>query len=288
MYFLSLIASEGGPQSLWDPTILGFLTVVAGVVLFCGSTYLLLATNVGARLGFQIAIAALSGIMVLLSLLWLTTATPLTSPKGRTPLWNTIPCPDDNKTCGEVASLSEAPIKKIADLANGKTKPITVDQYQSLRSAVDAALVTKKVVGEGEAPEQPYARFDVSAKVLTLAPVDAAGLPNKNGTETLKEYIIGGDAPYLVKLNPKYAAVEFCEKAPQASDTNLNVKPTTPGCDPTKPHKWLLLEYDYGSIRLPNVFYLLGSGSIFAIALYSLHSREKAQRAAAKAALAKA
>ncbi len=288
MHVIALFAAETA-KTLWDPTILGFLTVLAGVVLFCGSTYLLLSTNLGARLAFQVAIAALSGIMVLLSMLWLTTATPLTSPKGRTPLWKTIPCPKDNPTCGEVNDLSEAPISKISDLARGSHQPISVDEYQGLRSAVDAALVTKKVVGDTPPPVQPYARFAVSAMVLTNAPVDAAGLPNKNGVETLREYIIGGDSPYLVKHNPKYAAVEFCEKAPQASDTDINVKPTTPGCDPTIPHKWLLLEYDYGSIRLPNVFYLLGSSTIFAIALYSLHSREKMQRAAAKAAaLAKA
>ena len=98
----AILASEGGPKSLWDPTIIGVLVVLSGLVLFCGSTYMLLATNVGARLGFMLSAAALSGIMVLLSSLWLTTQTPLNSPKGRTPLWSTIPCSADKPDCAVV------------------------------------------------------------------------------------------------------------------------------------------------------------------------------------------
>ena len=47
--------TEQIPKDLWYPTILGILVVVAGVGLFCGSIYLLLGTNLGARLGFLVA-----------------------------------------------------------------------------------------------------------------------------------------------------------------------------------------------------------------------------------------
>src|SRR5258706_15212876 len=77
-------------KTLWDPTIVGILAPVAGVFLLCGSVYLLLSTNLGARLGFLVAAAALSGFMVLLSTLWLTTSTPLESPKGRTAAWKVV------------------------------------------------------------------------------------------------------------------------------------------------------------------------------------------------------
>src|SRR5882762_7008084 len=77
-------------KTLWDPTIVGILAPVAGVFLFCGSVYLLLSTNLGARLGFLVAASALSGFMVLLSTLWLTTSTPLESPKGRTAAWKVV------------------------------------------------------------------------------------------------------------------------------------------------------------------------------------------------------
>ena len=48
-----VLAAEGiKDRDLWYPTILGVLVVLSAVSLFCGSVYLLLATNLGARLGF--------------------------------------------------------------------------------------------------------------------------------------------------------------------------------------------------------------------------------------------
>ena len=129
-----------------------------------------------------------------------------------------------------------------------------------------------------------------SAQVLSQAPVDASGVPNKNGHETLKEYIVGGDAPFLIFHHPKYAAVELCQKLYQPSDAfypgglNPNIKPTQPGCDPKVPHFWMVLIYDYGSIRLPPAMYLLTFLSLFLVSLYALHTREMAERRAAKSA----
>ena len=48
----------------WDPQIRGFLALGVGVVVLIGSVYLLLATNVGARLGFLIAADRLLGLAV--------------------------------------------------------------------------------------------------------------------------------------------------------------------------------------------------------------------------------
>ena len=58
-----------------------------GIGLFCGSIYLLLGTNLGARLGFLVAFTGLMGFMVILTPLWITTASPLNTLKGRIPQW---------------------------------------------------------------------------------------------------------------------------------------------------------------------------------------------------------
>ena len=81
------LASELLHKGLWYPTILGVLVVVAGIALFCGSIYVLLGTNLGARLGFLVAFTGLMGFMVILSLLWTTTSSPLNTIKGRIPQW---------------------------------------------------------------------------------------------------------------------------------------------------------------------------------------------------------
>ena len=103
MGLVRLLAQEGGPKNLWDPTILGVLVVLSAVGLFCGSVYLLLGTNLGARLGFLVAGACLTGFLVLLSSLWITTATPLNSPKGRPPGWKVkevVASPEESKIAG--------------------------------------------------------------------------------------------------------------------------------------------------------------------------------------------
>src|SRR4029079_16718959 len=62
-----LTAGEGPAHpTLWSPTILGVLVVLSAIGLFCGSVYLLLSTNLGARLGFLVAAASFTGFMVLL------------------------------------------------------------------------------------------------------------------------------------------------------------------------------------------------------------------------------
>ena len=290
-HLVAILASEGGPKTLWDPTILGVLVVLSGLVLFAGSTYLLLATNVGARLGFMITASALSGIMVLLSSLWLITQTPLTSPKGRTPLWQTVKCDEPEPKCALVDNLSESSIKPISALARTENpKLLKLEKYQSLRSAVDAMFVRKKQVGEEAVKQSAYATYEQGSEILTLAPVDEKNIPNKNGKETLKEYIVGGKTDMFFWHTTKYAAVEVCAATPQASTTDPNVKPSAPGCDDTKAHKWAIFVYDWGSIRLPPLMYLIGSLAFFGISLYALHTREMAQRriaaAGAKVAMA--
>ena len=90
MTALVVFAQELVPKGIWYPTILGVLVVIAGVGLFCGSIYLLLGTNLGARLGFLVAFTGLADFVMLLSLLWWMSATPLNVPKGRVAQWKVV------------------------------------------------------------------------------------------------------------------------------------------------------------------------------------------------------
>ena len=70
-HLIAEIVEGPAHPNLWNPTILGVLVVLSAIGLFCGSAYLLLATNLGGRLGFLVAFASLTGFMVLLTTLWL-------------------------------------------------------------------------------------------------------------------------------------------------------------------------------------------------------------------------
>ena len=54
----------------WDIAIRGILVVLVGVVVLPGSVYLLLGTNLGARLGFSVAAAGLFGFLTILTAVW--------------------------------------------------------------------------------------------------------------------------------------------------------------------------------------------------------------------------
>jgi len=318
LHVLAVLAAE--KKTLWDPTILGVLTVLSGIVLFCGSVYLLLATNVGARLGFLLSAAALSGIMVLLSTLWLTSATPLNSPKGRISQWLPIQCPAGQTTCADVVRLEDAPIPGFVQLANSETKQkaalIPVSAYSQLRPGFEAALVTKAATPGVTPPKQPYAKFDQSTGVLTQvfdfegtakdldaqaadarAKGDTAGAAKLEAqaalyrqkaadpaTRQLRSYEFGGDTKLLFWHHPRYAAVEYCPAVPASTDPNAKPNPQGLFCDTAAGTRWFLMVYDYGSIRLPPFVYLCCSLVLFLLTLWLLHTRELQQRRDARAA----
>ena len=110
-----LITAVEGPAhpNLWNPTILGVLVTLSAIGLFCGSVYLLLGTNLGARLGFLVAFTGLMGFLLILSTLWITTASPLNTLKGRIPQW---------KVQQVVTDLDKAKVQEVRDIAQKQNK----------------------------------------------------------------------------------------------------------------------------------------------------------------------
>jgi hypothetical protein len=257
MTLISLLAQEGGHKTLWDPTILGFLVVLSAIGLFCGSVYLLLGTNLGARLGFLVAGACLFGFMVLLSSLWITTATPLNSPKGRPPGWKVkevVNSPTDSK----VAAVHN--IKKEGDA-------VSEENLALLRPAVDGALVTKAPVANAPSPPQPLAEFGATTDYL----VDFKGF---------QTFTTGGGSKNLFWHHPEYALVQFCPALEQ--EPLPGQPPPTPVCDPLQPKRFVVMEYDRGSLRQPPWVYFFTSLVLFCLFLLGLHWYEKDARERAK------
>ena len=62
---MTLIALVG-----WDPVITGYLAVLISILVLCGSVYLILATNLGLRLGFLVAWTGLWGWNLLMGIIW--------------------------------------------------------------------------------------------------------------------------------------------------------------------------------------------------------------------------
>jgi hypothetical protein len=258
---MTLALVLGAAKTLWDPTIIGILAPLSGVFLFCGSCYLLLSTNLGARLGFLVAATALTGFMVLLSTLWLTTSTPLESPKGRTAAW---------KVKEVVQNPSDSKIAAVRNLAANAKAADTTDAT-TVRSFLDSAFVRVVPAFGVKPPNQPFARVDQGAQYLT-----------DNPTQHLTTYITGGRDSWYFLHTPEYAVVNFCMTLDQT--VPFGDKPPTPVCDPAQPKQVAVLQYDFGSIRLPPVCYLFGSIVLFILSLLGLHWYEMDERERAKQA----
>ena len=253
---LLTLAAESLHKGIWYPTILGVLVVVAAVVLFLGSIYVLLGTNLGARLGFLIAFTGLAGFMMLLSLLWCTTASPLNTLKGRIPQW-------------KVQEVIASPQKsKTSDVHDIKQKRFQAEATEAanVKAAVDAALVTK-----------------VSTPTVEYTPNDNrfAKFEDVTKYQILQTWEIGGSKPQFWKgeftHTPQYAVVQFCQVLDTSQSQPFGLPPLPPQCDNSADAKagYVVLFRDLGSLRVPPFVAFGMSAILFILGLFGLHWRER-------------
>ncbi|MFN8034955.1 MAG: hypothetical protein U0V73_03370 [Acidimicrobiia bacterium] len=283
MHSALIIASELKHKSLWFPAILGVLVVVAAIVLFCGSIYLLLATNLGARLGFLVAAAGLSGFMIVLSLLWWTTSSPLNTFKGSIPTWKAVEV---------VSAPKDSGVTKVRDIKNAGNKVDTIEAA-NVKAIVDAALVRQTAEPGQELPAgaNKYAAYDDPTAYLVKSTWEIGGRQN------------GWGHIWTRFSHPtQYAVAEFCtatkiDAASQGVPYGLppgatNYDPATGKYDKVTAKcdgdsKYLVLRRSLGSLRVPPMVTFLISSILFALCLLALHWRERdeQERAAAEAGL---
>lgn len=253
MELLILAQEHGGEGTLWDPTILGILVTVAAVALFCGSAYALLATNLGARLGFLVAFTGLCGFLVLLSLLWISTASPLNTLRGKIPAWEVQ----------EVVASPEEASDEMVQTIETDGEEADLSQVAEIRAAVDTALVTVE-----STPTEP-----VEPEVNEFA--EFAEVSDFTVTQTL---VVGGSDPNPLRLEfthtPQFAVAQFCEVT--EPDVPFGEAPPPPECDPASENAgFMVLERNLGSLRLPPTAALGIFSVLFVLGLLSLHWREK-------------
>ncbi|HVF74204.1 MAG TPA: hypothetical protein VM938_04085 [Acidimicrobiales bacterium] len=253
----------------WDPHIRGGLIVLTSVAILCGSVYLLLATNVGARLGFLLAVAGLTGWMFLMSIIWMVFGIGL---KGRPNTWVTQEIITGN--------VSQSTIEKMAGFPNGWTQLNTGDAgLADVQAATDQALAPSEIIphsahGTHSKPEEP--EFPPPFKTTTDYVFQTA-------------YRVGGDNElftigkhkFYFRHSPHYAVVTV---QPSVKPTPKNTKPVA---DLSKPAVTVVMLRDLGSVRVPPFIMALATGTIFFVTCYALHQRDKEimrQRAATAAA----
>lgn len=234
----------------WNPEIRGILFLAVGIVVLCGSVYMLLGTNLGARLGFLVAVAGLFGWMTLLGGVWWVYASTSTTLglQGRSPTWEA-----KEIVVGDLAQSSVSAVAATDPTTLGfESLPADDLGFGQAAAAADEILITE------------------AGKFKATSDYKVVAVYNKDGGSFPK---IGPFDFFAWFHRPHWAVVEVRPVIPQ--ETEPGRAPPTAIIDESQPPVYVVMLRDLGTQRIPSATVTIGSGIIFGITLWLMHRREK-------------
>lgn len=249
----------------WEPEIRGAIVVIIGVVTLMGSVYLLLGTNVGARLGFTLALAGLFGWMFTMGAIWWAYGIGL---QGRQPTW---------KPAEPITIIRDAKYFTDARLVDSIMLDDSATATQAAATAAEALesadweKLPESDPGRGQAIAAADDIIQNKAQELAVGEYQAVSVFTRGGERWPK---INDSLDFFAFFHkPHYAVVEIALIKPQLSEPGR--APATPVIDSTQPHRYVVMLRDLGSRRQPAAFITLGSGLIFGVLCMMLHRRDQ-------------
>ncbi len=230
----------------WKPELRGVIVVLIGFVVLCGSVYLIVGTNIGARLGFLVAMSGLFGWMFLMGVIWWIYGIGLV---GRTPTWE----PAQPVTIVRDGDLVRAGILNTGDpLQEGWIQLADEDpkRGQAVASA-DEILQETDTFAAGE-----YA---------AIAVYDKGGERSPKINDTF-DFIAFRHAP-------RYALVEVQAVLPVQSEPGR--APLSPEVDESQEPTYVLMIRDLGSRRQPAIVLTFGSLIILVVLCWLMNRRDR-------------
>ncbi len=244
----------------WDPTIRGVLVVLVAVLVLMGSAYVLLATNLGVRLGFLVVAAAFWGWMTIMGLAWWAYGIGL---QGPSPTWRVV----EVLTSTRPDDTSQAALVEARDLSKWKELPEGDVIRGEAQASADAALA-------GE--ESAVAVFDSTSEYVTT---NAYAVGGKDPGNLLSK--VPGPSP------PQYAIIQVQAVVPVVTlEPNQTCPPgakciefgeTPPKAEPQPgaPEVSVIMVRDLGARRLPPALITLASAILLGVTCNALHRRDK-------------
>jgi hypothetical protein len=267
----------------WDPEIRGILAVLVGVVVLMGSVYLLLGTNVGARLGFLLALAAFFGWITIHALFfWL--YPPGQGPAGRIPSWH---IEEINHGDLSQASLEEAhdidtsglpTPEELAEMEPEEIEQVTEENAELLNewqllpegnaARGEAQTTTDAALAEGIVPG-----LAATTDYVYLYAFETGGKPDRQGDGAWDRISNRITNSLRITHPPRYAIVQLQPTIEQ--EEVPGEPPPTPEADEDAQVISVVLVRDLGERRLPAALTTVGSGLIFGLLCAMLHTRDK-------------
>jgi hypothetical protein len=232
-----ILATEAAEHLDLIGRIRGYAIVVFAVGLFCGSIYMVLATDIGSRMGFMVAFASLSGFLAMLGLIWFTNLTPLNALHGPPPHWLVKEVVDNP---------AQAKTEKARTIEQ-KGKELDAGEQGEIKATVDAAVTAEG----GE-----HKLFSNSSDYVVV-----------------KAEKIGGGSLAFFRHRPLYGVMEI--QGAKKVDPLPGGAPPPPQADPSKPVKYVVLERDLGAMRQPPLVMSTAFTILFLLSLYVMHNMER-------------
>ena len=252
----------------WEPELRGIIVVMIGVVVLMGGVYMVMATNMGARLSFLVALAALFGWLAVMGSMWWIYGIGL---QGRQAEWKPVP---------GATVLQDSP----ALVAGGAL--ITLPEIPD-----DASFPEEADLVAGQFVEEDYVILNPSSPAFGQAQASASVFLEEEGAFAPGEYVItdaydiGGER--YPKINDSIDFLAFrhephfvvVQAAPlEAVRTEPGRAPVTPEIDEERQVQYVYMLRDLGTRRQPAMVLTIGGGSIFLSLCYLLHRRERVLR----------
>jgi hypothetical protein len=248
----------------WEPEIRGVLITVISISLFCGSIYLLLATNLGARLGFLVALTGLMGWMTLLGIIWMIYGIGL---KGPDPSWQSVPgrtVLQDNDALFQ-AGVFDSRVDIPPDASFPEQADLVADEFHRegwTQLSEDDPSFSQASAAAGEFLEETgaFAAGEFQAQRV----FDVGG----------ERYPMIGDFDLLAFFHkPHYAVVEVAPLVPVRTEPGRAPPPAT--VDDARQRQYVYMIRDLGARRQPAFVLTIGAGLIFLTGCWLLHRRER-------------
>lgn len=281
----------------FDPFFRGLLSVLVGIVVLVGGTYLLIATNTGARSGMMISMAGLFGWMFLMGVIWTVYGIGW---RGQPPTWELVEINvddvddlDDGLLFSEVegapelagvdltvdvadpdeAQLAALDLSRSVDLGGWRYLTTADSVRGEAQATADAILVEEGIFEPGEYLPLQFGGFTAGGK--PVLPEDANQLDRV--AHFFNETV----------LNPTHPTELMVIQA-----QHIVAKPTLPGqappvaeIDPNAPLVSVIMERDRGGplpglisgLRFTPLVFTLANLLLFAVFAWSLHTRDRRQ-----------
>jgi hypothetical protein len=232
----------------WNPQVRGGLYVFIAVCVLCGSGFLILSTNLGARLGFQVAAAGLTGFLLIIGSVWWVYGI---GPKGNPPTWEPTTLVQGDLGQGGEGILAGFP-------RDWEKLELTSPEVADALPVAEADLIKS-------APGAP-APYKSSADYL---PVGAF----TRGGETYGPFGIFNFRPLNLFHKAHYLVIQV--QGVVVQEATPGAAPPRPKVDPALPTTAVVMIRNLGSQRLNPAVFTIAAGLFFGLLVYQLHTRDK-------------